>query len=124
MLNAKSEIQKETLEPASDNLTGKSSVLTEMFRKALFRNRVQLVGGVLFAIGIPLIFRFGFDQLPINSSALSNTIVGSIFALTCGFFFFRRLIDYPGTEGIAYAIPIFAVTYGATVIVFLFLRLD
>ncbi|MEP2760977.1 sugar transferase [Parvibaculum sp.] len=124
MLNAKSEIQKDTFEPASDNLSERSSILTEMFRKALFRNRVQLVGGILFAIGTPLIFRFGFDQLPINSSALSNTIVGSIFALTCGFFFFRRLIDYPGTEGIAYAIPIFAVTYGATVIVFLFLRLD
>ncbi|MFN4228316.1 sugar transferase [Parvibaculum sp.] len=124
MLNAKSEIPKDAFEPTSDNLPGRSSALTEMFRKALFRNRVQLLGGIVFAIVLPLLLRFGFDDVPISSSALSNAIVGSIFALISGFFFFRRLIDYPGTEGIAYAIPIFAATYGTVLIIFLFLRLD
>src|SRR5690606_6579066 len=70
------------------------------------------------------IFRFGIENVPISDATLLNTIVGSLFALTTGFFFFRRLIDYPGTEGIAYAIPVFALTYGAASVIFLFLRLD
>lgn len=101
-----------------------TSGLRETIRLGLLRNRVQLLGGALFAVLMPLLFRFDIGNVPISAATLSNTAVGSLFALTAGFFFFRRLIDYPGTEGIAYALPVFAVTYGAVIVVFLFLRLD
>lgn len=94
------------------------------FRRLLTRNRFYLLGGVLVAVLVPLVLRFGIDGLPLNSSSLSNTAVGSFFAIVIGFFFFRRLIDFPGTEGISYSVPIFAATYGFILIFFLFLRLD
>ncbi|MFA7637803.1 MAG: sugar transferase [Parvibaculum sp.] len=103
---------------------GERSNLREMIRHSLLRNRVQLLGGAIFAILMPLLFRFGIEGVQTSEATLSNTTVGSLLALTAGFFFFRRLIDYPGTEGIAYAIPVFAVTYGAVIVIFLFLRLD
>lgn len=96
----------------------------DILRRALFRNRVQLLGGIFFATGVPLIVRFGFTDLPIDQDIVYNTIIGSLFAISFGFLFSRRLIDYPGTEGIAYSIPVFAVTFGAVLIVFLFLRLE
>ncbi len=98
--------------------------LAGLLRRAVFRNRVQLLGGVLFAVLLPLVFRFGPVAVPLTQSALTNTIVGATIALTLGFFFYRRLLDYPGTEGISYAVPVFALTYGAILILFLFMRLD
>src|SRR5690554_6751241 len=113
----------------ADNLdrhlaVGERPNFREKIQQSLLRNRVQLLGGAVFAVLMPLIFRFGIENVPISDATLLNTIVGSLFALTTGFFFFRRLIDYPGTEGIAYAIPVFALTYGAASVIFLFLRLD
>ncbi|MBX3493424.1 MAG: hypothetical protein KF899_10700, partial [Parvibaculum sp.] len=98
--------------------------LAGFLRRAVFRNRVQLLGGVLFAVLLPLVFRFDLVAVPLTQSALTNTIVGATFALTLGFFFYRRLLDYPGTEGISYAVPVFALTYGAVLVLFVFLRLD
>ncbi len=98
--------------------------LAGFLRRSIFRNRFQLVGGAFFAVLLPLIFRFDLANVPLTQSSMANTIVGSVFALTFGFFFYRRLIDYPGTEGISYAIPVFALSYGIVLIVFVFLRLD
>jgi lipopolysaccharide/colanic/teichoic acid biosynthesis glycosyltransferase len=115
---------------AADNLSvahglGDSKLpLRNIFRKLLLRNRFHLLGGMLFAVALPLVVRFGLEDLPLNSSSLSNTTVGSLFAITLGFFFFRRMIDFPGTEGISYSVPIFAATYGLVLVFFLFLRLD
>lgn len=96
----------------------------EILRKALFRNRVQLTGGIIFAIGLPLAIRFEFTDLPIAHDGIYHTSVGSLVAIIFGFLFFRRLIEYPGTEGISYPVPVFAVTFGAVLIAFLFLRLE
>ncbi len=98
--------------------------LAGLLRRAVFRNRVQLLGGVLFAVLLPLVFRFDLADVPLTQSSLTNTIVGATIALTFGFFFYRRLLDYPGTEGISYAVPVFALTYVAVLVLFVFLRLD
>lgn len=97
---------------------------TGFIQRALFKNRVQLLGGIIIAVLLPLALRFDLDDVPLSQSSLTNTIIGSTLALTLGFFFFRRLIDYPGAEGISYAVPIFALTYGAILVSFLFLRFD
>ena len=93
-------------------------------RRSIFRNRVQLLGGVLFAILLPLVFRFNLFDVPLTQSSLTNTIIGAAIALTLGFLFYRRLTDYPGTEGISYAVPVFALTYAGVLVLFVFLRLD
>ena len=98
--------------------------LAGFLRRSIFRNRVQLLGGVFFAVLLPLVFRFDLVAVPLTQSALTNTIAGATIALMLGFFFYRRLTDYPGTEGISYAVPVFALTYGAVLVLFVFLRLD
>lgn len=124
VMNTDTRIQEGEMKAAADQQPSRRHAGAQLLRSALFRNRVQLLGGAFFAIALPVLVRFGLDDVPIGSGSLSNTIVGSLFALTCGFFFFRRLIDYPGTEGIAYAVPVFAATYGTVLILFLFLRLE
>lgn len=124
MLNPSTQIDDRADDTISGSALSYRQIFAEFLRKGLFRNRVQLLGGVIFAIGLPLIVRFGFTDLPIGRDVVYNTMIGSFFAVALGFFFFRRLIDYPGTEGIAYSVPVFAVTFGAVLIVFLFLRLE
>lgn len=101
-----------------------ASTFRGLFRRALFRNRFQLLGGLAFALLLPYALRFNLFDVGLTSSGLTNTAVGAALALSVGFFFFRRLTDYPGTEGISYAIPVFALTYGAVLVLFFFLRLD
>lgn len=124
MLNPSAQIDDRAENASEKDAYGNRRALGEFMRMALFRNRVQLLGGVIFAIGLPLIVRFGFADLPIDQDVVYNTIIGSLLAMFFGFLFFRRLIDYPGTEGIAYSVPVFAVTFGTVLIVFLFLRLE
>ena len=95
-----------------------------LFRQMLFKNRVQLAGGLLFAVLLPVALRFNLTEVPLTQSSLTNTIAGTTVALIVGFLFFRRLSDYPGTGGISYAIPVFALTYSAILIFFFFTRLD
>lgn len=102
----------------------RSQTFVGFLRRSLFKNRIQLLGGIFVSVLLPLIFRFDLGDVPLTQSSLTNTILGASVALTLGFFFYKRLLDYPGTEGIAYAVPVFAATYGAILILFLFLRLD
>lgn len=124
MLNPSTQIDDPTDETVPGSAMSSRRIFTEFLRRALFRNRVQLLGGIIFALGLPLIVRFGFTDLPIGRDVIYNTMVGSLFAVAFGFLFFRRLINYPGTEGIAYSVPVFASTFGAVLILFLFLRLE
>lgn len=124
MLNPSTQIDDRADDAMPGSALSGRQVFAEFLRKALFRNRVQLLGGVIFAIGLPLVVRFGFTDLPVGRDVVYNTMIGSFFAVAIGFLFFRRLIDYPGTEGIAYSVPVFAVTFSAVLIVFLFLRLE
>ena len=124
MLNPGAHIDDHAKETSSGGTLGYRDAFGDILRRALFRNRVQLLGGIFLATGVPLIVRFGFTDFPIDQDIVYNTIIGSLFAISFGFLFSRRLIDYPGTEGIAYSIPVFAVTFGAVLIVFLFLRLE
>ncbi|MCF8470554.1 MAG: sugar transferase [Parvibaculum sp.] len=96
----------------------------DFFRQVLFKNRVQLAGGLLFAVLLPVALRFNLTEVPLTQSSLTNTIIGTAIALIVGFLFFRRLSDYPGSGGIFHAIPVFALTYSAILIFFFFTRLD
>src|SRR5690606_12609665 len=93
-------------------------------QRLVFRNRLQLIGGAVFAILLPLILRFDMRNLSFDHPAISNAALGSLLAMTIGFLCFRRIINFPGTNGTAYSVPIFALTYGGILILFLFLRLD
>ncbi|PKP70570.1 MAG: hypothetical protein CVT83_03570, partial [Alphaproteobacteria bacterium HGW-Alphaproteobacteria-5] len=95
-----------------------------LIRQVLFKNRMQLAGGLLFSVLLPVALRFNLTEVPLTQSSLTNTIAGTTVALIVGFLFFRRLSDYPGTGGISYAIPVFTLTYSAILIFFFFTRLD
>ena len=65
----------------------------DFFRQLLFKNRVQLAGGLLFAVLLPVALRFNLTEVPLTPSSLTNTIIGTAIALIAGFLFFRRLSD-------------------------------
>lgn len=96
----------------------------DIFRQVLFKNRVQLAGGLLFAVLLPVALRFNLTEVPLTQSSLTNTIAGTTVALIAGFLFFRRLSNYPGAGEISHAIPVFALAYSVILIFFFFTRLD
>jgi lipopolysaccharide/colanic/teichoic acid biosynthesis glycosyltransferase len=66
-------------------------------------NRVQLLGGLLLAVAVP--------ALPGNGSG--PAIVASAAALIAGHGMLRRLAAFPGVDARVYALPVFALAYGA-----------
>ncbi|MDP1628598.1 sugar transferase [Parvibaculum sp.] len=114
---AASEMSKSMFEAGPLSVSG-------VLKSALLKQRTQLLGGVLFAVVLPVLLRFDLLEMPLTSLSLNNTIIGATVAMTVGFFIFGRLASYPGTDGISYSVPVFMLSYGAVLVVFLFLRLD
>ncbi|MDO9126128.1 MAG: hypothetical protein Q7U42_04610, partial [Parvibaculum sp.] len=114
---AASEMSKSMFEAGPLSVSG-------VLKSALLKQRTHLLGGVLFAVVLPVLLRFDLLEMPLTSLSLNNTIIGATVAMTVGFFIFGRLASYPGTDGISYSVPVFMLSYGAVLVVFLFLRLD
>jgi lipopolysaccharide/colanic/teichoic acid biosynthesis glycosyltransferase len=89
----------------------------------LARIRYQLIGGFLLSVLLPALIRTGFDLRP-GFDSLQITMVGTTVAMFAGVYALRRLLAYPGVQGVSFVLPSFAAVYALAALGFLFLRLD
>ncbi|MGB3831168.1 MAG: exopolysaccharide biosynthesis polyprenyl glycosylphosphotransferase [Mesorhizobium sp.] len=93
-------------------------------RHPLQRKRYQILGGLLFAIGLPLAIRLALDPRLILSNNLQITVTAAAFAHVSGYFVYRRLGAFPGVAATGAILPTFALTYGAVFLLIFFFRFD
>mgnify|MGYP000629654803 CR=1 FL=1 len=77
-------------------------------RHIALRVRYQLVGGLLFAIGVPLILRMLFVPEVLSSANHQVTVTAAIVAHLAGYLLYRRLGTYPGFAAAGAILPTFA----------------
>lgn len=93
-------------------------------RHLLLRMRFQLLGGLTFAILLPALIRMSVDQDVILYSNLQVTIIAAFIAHTTGYFFYKRIGNFPGVAAAGYILPTFALTYGLVFATIFFFRFD
>jgi len=93
-------------------------------RHPLLRRRYQLLGGLLFAIGFPLLMRMALDPRVVFSINHQITITAAIIAHISGYLIYRRLETFPGMTAFSNILPTFALTYGLIFLTIFLLRLD
>ncbi|MER8395441.1 sugar transferase [Mesorhizobium sp. M1340] len=93
-------------------------------RHLLLRMRFQLLGGLTFAILLPALIRLSVDQEVIRSPNLQVTIFAALVAHTTGYFFYKRIGNFPGVAAAGYILPTFALTYGLVFATIFFFRFD
>ncbi|RKE79219.1 sugar transferase [Rhizobium sp. AG855] len=93
-------------------------------RHIALRVRYQLVGGLLFAIGIPLILRMLFVPEVLSNANHQITVTAAIVAHLAGYVLYRRLGTYPGFAAAGAILPTFALTYGTVFVIIFFFRFD
>ena len=84
----------------------------------------QLGLGLLLAVLLPWAVRVNLEVAELEWPGLQNSLAGTLFALTAGYFGFRRLSRYPGVRASYHIFPTFAASYGLVLAVFFFARLD
>ncbi|RST85177.1 polyprenyl glycosylphosphotransferase [Aquibium carbonis] len=93
-------------------------------RHRFLRVRYQLVGGLLFAIALPVLLR-SFGGLSIISAVTTqNTVLAALTAHVLGFLAFRRIGSFPGVAAAGFILPTFALSYGLVFAVIFFFRID
>lgn len=93
-------------------------------RHLLQRKRHQILGGLFFAIGIPLFLRIAFEPRVIYTSNYQVTITAAAVAHVLGYFVYRRLGAFPGVAATGAILPTFALTYGTVFLLIFFFRFD
>jgi lipopolysaccharide/colanic/teichoic acid biosynthesis glycosyltransferase len=86
--------------------------------------RFQLGFGLFLAVVMPWFVRFQLEYGRSDIDSLNNSLVGTVAALVVGYYGFRRVSHYPGVRASYHILPSFAVSYGLTLAVFFFARLD
>jgi lipopolysaccharide/colanic/teichoic acid biosynthesis glycosyltransferase len=87
------------------------------------RIRFQYGVGLLLATFLPYWARLSIEQAPTHES-LSYSLVGTIVALTLGYFSFRQTSFYPGVRASYGVLPSYAISYGLVLSFFFFARID
>lgn len=90
----------------------------------LLRIRYQLVGGLLFAIGIPLFIRMMYIPEVLSNSNHQVTVSAATIAHLTGYMIYRRLGTYPGVAAAGAILPTFALSYGLVFLLIFFFRAD
>jgi len=93
-------------------------------RHPLSRHRFQLLGGLLVAIGIPLVVRMVFEPRVIFSINHQVTVTAAIVAHILGYMLYRRLGTFPGVAASGTILPVFALTYGFVFVIIFFFRFE
>jgi lipopolysaccharide/colanic/teichoic acid biosynthesis glycosyltransferase len=93
-------------------------------RHPFLRRRYQLLGGIVFAIGGPLLLRMATDPYVIFSINHQLTVTASVIAHLAGYFTCRRLGEFPGMTAFSNILPAFLLAYGTIFLFFFFFRLD
>ncbi|MCQ2003186.1 sugar transferase [Rhizobium sp. NRK18] len=92
--------------------------------RRLLRIRYQLLGGLAFAIGIPLSLRMAFVPEILSNSNHQVTVFAAMIAHFMGYVLYRRLGTFPGVAAAGAILPTFALTYGLVFLIIFFFRLD
>lgn len=93
-------------------------------RHRFLRVRYQLLGGLLFAVGLPVLLRSLDGTWVIAAETTQNTVLAAVCAHVFGFLAFRRLGSFPGVAAAGFILPTFALTYGFIFAVIFFFRID
>ncbi|MGX9179979.1 sugar transferase [Mesorhizobium sp. BHbdii] len=93
-------------------------------RHLLFRIRFQLLGGLTAAIVVPALIRMAFGPGALLSTNMQVTILAAFIAHTSGYFFYKRIGNFPGVAAAGYILPTFALTYGLVFVTIFFFRFD
>ncbi|MER8402794.1 sugar transferase [Mesorhizobium sp. M1348] len=101
-----------------------STITLPRARHILLRMRFQLLGGLTFAILIPVLVRMSFGFGVIFSSNMQVTILAAFIAHTTGYLFYKRIGNFPGVAATGYILPTFALTYGVVFVTIFFFRFD
>ncbi|WP_339760480.1 sugar transferase [uncultured Hoeflea sp.] len=90
----------------------------------LLRVRYQLLGGLAFALGIPLLLRMASVPEVLSNSNHQITIAAAAIAHIMGYVLYRRLGTFPGVAAAGAILPTFALTYGLVFVIIFFFRFD
>ena len=85
---------------------------------------VQLFVGLFVAVALPaLLYQSLIDVLGpmVNVEA---SLIGMGWAMALGYFFVRKLSEYPGVRASSFILPIFVGSYGFTMLIFFMMRID
>jgi lipopolysaccharide/colanic/teichoic acid biosynthesis glycosyltransferase len=85
--------------------------------------RMQLCGGVILAVGLPLTIRLSFWTAPFPD-LIQTWVVASLGAILLGFYAVRSMAVYPGFSAGGFILPAFAASYGLAMLACWSLRLD
>ena len=89
------------------------------------RIRVQLGIGLLLACGLPWLLRIDIGLVSrVTAASQFNSLIATCSAVIVGYFIVRRLTRFPGITSMSYILPVFAITYGIALSLFLLFRLD
>lgn len=93
-------------------------------RHFLSRRRYQVLGGLIVAVGLPVLVRMVVAWETMLTVNTQLTIAAAIVAHFCGFLIYKRLDSFPGTTGFSTILPAFALSYGLVFIAIFFFRLE
>lgn len=88
------------------------------------RRRVQLGGALLFAVFLPWAIRSMIGIEPAYLDLVRNTVVANAVAVLIGFYIYRSIAIYPGTQASYSILPTFLIAYVLVLTVLIFTRLD
>jgi lipopolysaccharide/colanic/teichoic acid biosynthesis glycosyltransferase len=97
---------------------------TSARRTIWHRVRFQYGVALLVAVLIPYGVRYPYEAAVRDLRALDASLIGTLVALTAGYYAFRRTVNYPGVRASYHILPSFAASYGLMLAVFFFGRLD
>ncbi|MEM7299652.1 MAG: sugar transferase [Pseudomonadota bacterium] len=88
------------------------------------RIRFQIIGALLFAVVLPAIVRYGFDFYKFADASQTNSIIAATLAILTGYYFQRRLVNFPGVLASSYIVPTFFASFAAIILLFFFARIE
>ncbi len=99
-------------------------LMTRAKRSLTERFSTQLVLGSLFALAVPALIVYLFQDKELTQASFGNSVIAAACAFGFGLVLSRRLRVYPGVTQVATELPIFIGTYTVAAIVVLVLRID
>lgn len=84
----------------------------------------SLVGGLLFAVGLPLVARMAYEPDILLWGSHQVTVTATAIAHLAGYYLYKRLERFPGVAATGTILPTFALTYGVVFLAIFFFRFD
>lgn len=88
------------------------------------RMRVQMGGGLVFAVALPVAIMAAFFPHSLTLSSTHWTIAGAGIASLLSVYLLRNISLYPGIRSAFYVLPVVLAAFGVIFLLFLMLRLD